>query len=124
MKELTKASNLRVGNWVLHEDDKPMQVGTIGIHACTLVQEGVFASCPIPHILGIPLTPEILEKCGFAKSISVGDLWLLRVNDTNFMLHPTGGRFYTWAYSIPCEYLHQLQNLFFAITGKELEVTL
>jgi hypothetical protein len=25
---------------------------------------------------------------------------------------------------LPCEYLHQLQNLYFALTGEELEINL
>jgi hypothetical protein len=87
----------------------------------------------------IPLSPEILEKCGFEKrSYKYGDYaWvkknhkgrLFRLRVLNGSLHSTGNdRFMYWADkggSIPIvKDLHQLQNLFFALTGEELEVNL
>jgi hypothetical protein len=81
----------------------------------------------------IPLTPEILEKCGFKKienSVQFG--WYISVSN----------RLLCWCYSdvvsiefkngqcdeynnhtffdFPCKYLHQLQNLYFALTNEEL----
>lgn len=72
----------------------------------------------------MPLTPEILEKCGFDKmnghapAIGAYD-WF------------DNGKFETvhvyknWIClkgvdSIPIKYLHQLQNLYYALTGEEL----
>lgn len=68
----------------------------------------------------IPLTPEILEKIGITQ-ISIGgrkyfiDRWgdgTVSIYDRHIDLS-----------DIPCKYLHQLQNLIFALTGEELEVT-
>lgn len=78
---------------------------------------------------GIVLTPEILEKCGFVKV--EGDCHFLPLNDigNGFGLYYPG--FIQLAHGnspimnfINTMYLHQLQNLIFALTGKELEVKL
>lgn len=81
----------------------------------------------------IPLTPEILEKCGFKKNgtfdkqfnngnqIEIdlsdeykGEVWLGGSDScTNGM-----------GFVANCQYLHQLQNLYFALTGEELTVNL
>lgn len=79
---------------------------------------------------GIPLTPEILEKCGFVKTLSGSytimdeDCWLTTI---------IGGYNYSKCYSSntgeffevgQVKYLHQLQNLYFALTGEELNIQL
>jgi hypothetical protein len=75
----------------------------------------------------IPLTPEILEMTGFDKVTSMEDtetkFWgrkfviLLEVkvlkSGTTLKLAGTPSKI---------EYLHQLQNLYFAITGEEIDV--
>lgn len=75
----------------------------------------------------IPLTPEILEKCGFEWDI----YWQGRT-DGNWVI--TEGEAETWriaygkrkndivVYGI--KYLHKFQNLYFELTGKELTVNL
>ena len=69
----------------------------------------------------IPITPEILERCGFSQFKSsvwrngrlqwVGSLVYLKNEDTDE------------CYYIPTivDYLHQLQNLYFALTNQELK---
>lgn len=79
----------------------------------------------------IPLTPEILEKCGWIHN-PVG------IYQLSFERPMTGfaSEFRIWWYRddiciepmgkdtghIGIEYLHQLQNLYFALTGEELTV--
>lgn len=76
---------------------------------------------------GIPLTEEILLKCGFEKYSSSQyrkngvDLWQIErgSNKDEFLCNNItniGGLY--------LKYLHQLQNLYFALTGKELEINL
>jgi hypothetical protein len=84
---------------------------------------------------GIPLTPEILQKCGFEFEpcgISGADMWqgisfwkkgviTLRGNVSTAkggVLHLSG------YYNSQIKFIHQLQNIYFALTGKELEVNL
>jgi len=81
---------------------------------------------------GIPLTPEILERCGFENydNFNNGDVEFYRLNglELQFLMHI--GQFPEFVYidnitkeqkSITIKYLHQLQN-FYALTGTELEV--
>ena len=81
----------------------------------------------------IPLTPEILQKHGFRYSpcgISGADMWqgmafwnsdviTLRGNISTAkggILHLAG------YFNSQIKYLHQLQNLYFALTGEELQI--
>lgn len=70
----------------------------------------------------IPLTEEILLKCGFEKA---GIYYCMGGNeDGGIVLKLNDSMYYPiiTSFGIPIKYLHQLQNLHFALTGKELEV--
>lgn len=76
----------------------------------------------------IPLSPEILEKCGFVKkgryAIGVGGYQVF-VNGRIELLQPKKGGPYILAFhEVKIAYLHQLQNLYFALTGEELTINL
>lgn len=120
------ASELRKGNWVL-VDSKYFCIENLEITGNEIVDP----INPYP----IPLTPEILEKAGFAY-------------DGTYHVHSSGDyRIYIDGYgSLQCKYgggegynenawlqlpsagplktLHQLQNLYFALVGEELQITL
>ncbi len=76
------------------------------------------------HIKPIPLTPEILESCGFKcnKDFGIYSIPNLSLDTDFYYVHidyeGTHDRI------IHITYLHQLQNLYFALIGKELEVNL
>ena len=87
---------------------------------------------------GIPLTPEILEKAGFRILDDAGNWkspeWNIWCSlETHFMIGELNGEyayyfsaeddFYSY-YSPKIIYLHQLQNLYFALTGQELTIKL
>jgi hypothetical protein len=80
----------------------------------------------------IPLTPEILEKCGFEfVEDSFGDQDLSRWQYTfenygkSIDIYLTDGSCnLSDRENQQLNYVHQLQNLFFAISGRELEVKL
>jgi hypothetical protein len=72
----------------------------------------------------IPLTEEILLKCGFEKlggdnysigRISLGLNYNISIDIDYVPIHCLNGKI---------KYLHQLQNLYFALTNEELEITL
>lgn len=72
----------------------------------------------------IKLTEEILLKCGFVKDEF--DNW---ENETRLGLYKPeefDGYLSVWGESTvgECNYLHQLQNLYYALTGQELEINL
>jgi len=78
----------------------------------------------------IPLTPEILEKCGFEPHYNVNSdqdevEWLAH-SKLDYVTYKDG-KFdmgYGFGSLDHIQYLHQLQNLFFSMTGEELEVKL
>jgi hypothetical protein len=90
-----------------------------------------------------PLTNEILKKCGFNDDDNLGTRYSFQVLRSHEQLISTHeyvlGKFehestdefrlacddYTFDIQLPhIKYLHQLQNLHFALTGEELKITL
>lgn len=115
-----QANELRLGNLVA-------SVYTDHFFEITSIDEGRIctedSSLNINHIEGIPLTPEILEKAGFdyvtdkTFESKTFDIWVSEANGKyTFTGRPDGG--------ILLEYLHQLQNLIYALTGQELIINL
>jgi hypothetical protein len=77
---------------------------------------------------GIPLTPEIFDKTAFAYDKTIGwviglfDIKIINWIDGEVRLHFGISGPFTVAKNI--QYLHQLQNLYFALTNTELTVNL
>lgn len=118
------ANQLRIGNWVKYHDDdtlfKVVEIDTLGMRVENDEQNTwIEYDCFSP----IPLTPEILEKCGFAY-------WELDIDCTDpsdaYWVHRKfkfGIDNLSWTVQkigVRVKYLHQLQNLYFALTGEEL----
>lgn len=123
-----KANELRIGNWLLGANGKYLQVDPYGISV--IADESV--DCK-----PIPLTPEILEKCGFVKwsntflfiemekNTWVNQYLLIRFKNSEInqvIAHNRRPNMGTLVNSISS--LHQLQNIYFALTGTELEIKL
>jgi hypothetical protein len=112
-KSVMKANELRIGNWVEHNQPKR------GYY--TTVQESTFSVNVEKLFKPIPLTEEWLLKFGFEKTtkwnnvqhtkgiLQIRNLYILFVN----------GRNQSW---INLKHVHQLQNLYFALTGEELTI--
>ena len=131
-------SELRIGNFLSCLDDEfnglvkiqsiNQWTKRVGVENHT----GTYKELPYRLLNPIPLTPDILEKSGF-RNVQ-GDYWikdadLMLVLDsvwwwTNVWVGDAEFRFDTLAPYREIESLHQLQNLYFALTGKELEVKL
>jgi hypothetical protein len=133
-KELT-AAELRIGNLIEWQDDSHEQfrVETIDFKEPNYFVNGGL----LDDMLPIPLTEEWLIKFGFYKD---GDYYSKGINDYKYCF-----RYRDWAknwafyqeftdspdpkddgvkypVSFDYAYIHQLQNLFFALTGEELEL--
>ena len=69
----------------------------------------------------IPLTPEILETCGFVFESGIDYV----IKETGFAVYFDDGNceLANHDYPVHIKHLHQLQNLFFALTGTELNYT-
>lgn len=99
----------------------------------SLIFEGLAHKFTHDRIDPIPLTPEILEKAGFEK---IGDNGYIiyefedekNANEGFYVECEGDGYAYYYpsntAMDVQINYLHQLQNLFFCLTGEELKINL
>jgi hypothetical protein len=118
-----KPSELRIGNYILGEveDWKVGRVTAINIMGNDDVSLDIDAeSYLITDIQPIPLTEEWLLKFGFTHENTIGG-WSKWSNKKMKLLDM---KFYfeSSEYFIRVEYVHQLQNLYFALTGEELTI--
>jgi hypothetical protein len=126
---MIQANELRIGNWVLCNGLRTIVNDTLIISI--LKNDVQFTAEPIP------LTPEILEKCGFDVVYKINNHYA--INDPNgikdshkISVFPTINNQWHIAFSdtlngyndytptTKIQHLHQLQNLYFALTGEEL----
>jgi hypothetical protein len=122
-----KASELRIGNWLnINGGPAPILGGWF-----TLIASHRENLLP-PHE-PISLTPEILEKCGYiktdnqyknSKSECYVDYDTMFISEFNGKFEFTILSTDTNGYDVPLTSLHQLQNLYFALTGEELQINL
>jgi len=133
------ARELRIGNWVLTKDGIPVQVLS---YFDKSIRNEIYTTSNTDFKYeeddcdGIRLTPEILEKCGFYKGEHpmAGEIHIIDIQKsahrTLFITHDPS------PLAVLCEekngeiatefvnYLHEVQNLYFALTKKELNVQL
>jgi len=134
-----KPEELRIGNWVEYKRKHYIVFDIAmrqGVHNCQLMPNEI---APIPayqngnvkELEPIPLTPEWLEKLGVEK-IATGEYKLENLlidyhpNDLFKGRKPWCNIFFLGDIDNPMlnsiEYVHQLQNLYYVLTGKELEI--
>ena len=144
---MIQSNELRIGNCISYDGwhpdlqlhNKPMpaynvQVAGLNIEDDKIVIECVsgeraFESCYEP----IPLSPEILEKCGF--ELNRNNELSIEINDIAShleLMSGTGGFYYPSFTQTPqgdeertvyfnrINSLHQIQNLYFSLCGEEL----
>jgi hypothetical protein len=107
---MIQAKELRIGNWISY-NDASYQIISIFLNGASIGSQ----IRPEEDLTPIELTPEILEKCGVIKD---GQLTF------GYLFDKEKGLFYYNTPTVIVKYLHQLQNLYFALTGKELEINL
>lgn len=114
MKAVT-VSELRIGNLLQYDGD-----GTVIVDICDLedIRNEVGSYSPIP------LSPSILERCGFVKE----DYIVFRKYTIgHFKILDNEGVFMWKVSELPAVEvysLHQLQNLFYSATHQELKINL
>lgn len=118
---MIKCQELRIGNWVIYkpygnQDGTPENIaGMLGMKA--YFDKHSNRSGMFHYLQGIPLTLEIMGKCAILKDGVFPDLEYFSMID--------GSLYFNGEYTATdVKYLHQLQNLYFALTGNELEVNL
>lgn len=111
---------LRIGNIVRHANangtfDLPVtDVRAAGIGV--LYKGGNWGVSP-GALEGVPLTPELLERCGFVPD---GDYWQCGTVELQKLYYGDDAVGFNGR---PVERLHQLQNLYFVLIGEELDVS-
>lgn len=113
---MLRAEELRIGN-IISLTGKPIRISFSTLEKLSFpelskyqIYEGKFKP--------IELSEDILLMCGFEK----GPVYY-SLNDFDIYLDGWFG-FNDMVATADIKYLHQLQNLYFALTGKELEVKL
>lgn len=127
---MIKANELRLGNLVYPFDDYRLLKEKTILRDCIKVnyKDLKYTSKLFP----IPLTEEILLKCGFNKGIDGSfikndiSVFLDKRFKTNLYLQTNELSLnHNWfGYECKVKHLHQLQNLYFALTGEELKIEL
>ena len=115
-----KNTELRIGNWV---EIKDQEVKTYAqIEGVGNLQHVAGQLYPIEELEPIPLTEEWLERFGFNFDVNSG---LYKKSGFEVEVFNIGVEFYLGEYGswfLFVEHVHQLQNLYFALTGEELEL--
>lgn len=133
------AHELRIGNWVGAAagnnyqidslDNVGVGIGTYSYDDDSGIEHDYFYDSLHP----IPLTPEILVGCGFVYVENIVH-WANRDDDLSYykIEMPNTGNSMEIFLDYSCSYfqgdaitsLHQLMNLYFALTGEELKISL
>ncbi|HEU4901191.1 MAG TPA: hypothetical protein VFT06_00325 [Flavisolibacter sp.] len=136
---MIQANELRIGNWII-QDSMYAKVMALDENEITIDSYPLRYAAKPAAFDPIPLTPEILEKCGFKRLYdkstypNSAETWSIKVStdfdhylsidivtgNSELILENFEG---SQTFFLPdIEYIHQLQNLYFALTGTELEI--
>jgi hypothetical protein len=117
-----KANELRIGNFLLEKSE----IVHVGFNTFKNWERFKLSL----HLEPIPLTEEILLKCGFEFRNKINQYgWYLLVSQNRVLVWCHAKEislefdketydYDNTLFDFDCEYLHQLQNLYFALTGK------
>lgn len=133
---MINANELRIGNWVsVHGNTQKITLISAGeIRTDWGYPENIFEET---YIDPIPLTTEILEKAGFESGGHYNQLWLYLPDRTISLVYRRDNKSISFVNddsdNFPyvsrvelnhIQFLHQVQNLYFALTGEELPINL
>jgi len=121
---MIQANELRIGNLVniLHPISKKWNFERIKAKTIANIEHNPNHDLIVNNIEPIPLTPEILEKCGF-KFTDNGEDFNTWENKIEIWQHDEGFC-HSYAFGGEVNYLHQLQNLFQCLCGEELKINI
>ena len=117
-----KANELRIGNYYTSvKFNAPVKCELSDLYELYILSDGATDYPPVERIFKpIPLTEEILLKCGFEKFGMAYVSFSFVINkwsDRMLMVGWSGG-------NVNVKYVHQLQNIYLALTGGELKIEL
>ena len=129
---MLKVKDLRVGNYIYSSLTK--SVVEVSTKVLRLMESEIRVKGETTY-KGIPITEDLLLKCGFSRGLYIDNLFftkldvvngdyseiIIDMSDGNVEVHLDINNF---SIEVECKHLHQLQNLYHSVTGKELEVKL
>jgi len=121
-----KANELRVGNLVERDGNilEVIRVAKDGIVNYDLVRKSQGMHVNSGNVIPIPLTEEWLSKFGFEKNEN-GFFDLIKDSEVEILIRDDYWTCDGIVFSLfNLKYVHQLQNLFFVLTGEELKIIL
>jgi len=151
---MIQSNELRIGNYVIFSEDSTiLMVGEISEKGLVVQNEEETTWIEIENFDPIPLTEGILLKCGFEVEKSADiyeyDIYSIQISNNRslcYCKHPLknsttgekttddawwfddyfGPSFTNFGDDFWCKikHLHQLQNLYYALTGEELNIEL
>ena len=115
-----KANELRIGNFVslaLLDDSLRQNVSLNKNQLIGIIKEGTYLSDPIP------ITQKWLLELGFEILLNKNSFFAEKKAPKWFVLTKTDDGFKLAFFNVPSiKYIHQLQNLYFSLTGDELTI--
>ena len=123
-----KANELRIGNYiefdssvrtlVIEDEQGFIEVRSIGESGVNEWSDYGASGC-VSNPKPIPLTEEWLIKFGFEKLECWDDMYYFKIGDFQVYEYNVSGYEYD---DFNIKHVHQLQNLYFALTGEELKI--
>ncbi len=114
-----KAKEIRIGNYLIVDGNKSLIDGQIMLSILQLQYS----------IEPIELTKEWMVNFGFKKDIDTSfmkndvSIFLDKRHKTNLYLQSNESKFVWFGFERRIQYVHELQNLYHALTGDELQCT-
>ena len=119
-----KVQELRIGNYVIDnlEICQVIQIESNGNVMTTCKSK--FPISNVEDLEPVKLTENVLLMCGFDENMVLSTIEgeIRYYGDGGINIGGEDSCTLGMVYIAKCKYLHQLQNLYFALTGKELEV--
>lgn len=128
IKTMIKVRDLRVGNKVMYDETSTLfDVTEISATGIGVKNEEEETWIELDQFSPIKLTPFILEKAGFQKE-DMEDLgtriYIPISSQSDMCLSWSKGNIWLEEINTNIKYIHELQNLYFALTGEELQIEL
>jgi len=120
------SNELRFNNWIKYADKDYWIKDVIGKPCQIDIDIFIEAESKPDLYEPITLSPDVLEKVGFSRvdhihGYSFYTLSKSKKNRCHIDIYPEKTQW--MSYSVKhCKYLHELQNLYYSLTGSELEV--
>jgi len=130
-----KASDLRIGNWVEHDFSWELMVDAVHHDSIYAIDGKTPVHLDLEDCRPIPLTPEWLERFGFEyRGLKMSGMKWFQKDQKGLafqQLRVAKWHDDEWSFTLECvvpstlsiaplKYVHQIQNLYFALTGDEL----